>query len=264
MNEGRSQTIERIQKLAAGLIAASPAGHRLCLIGGFRYRLLSHSCRTSLDIDYHWDGSLDGKQMEIVDLLRSKLLPEVKRRFGYEGTVYQATGPDADSAFVRTVMAAFCRTGEAPDRIELPVEITNIPCLDAPVVRTVSGTVYLTTSDADMIESKVIALFNRVFLEERDILDLFLFQDSFVADSANRLRTKFVILQFSPAAVSDRCVRLLTNRVVHVRAIDEIIDDQVDVAVAANLKAAGGGNMIFDAVVALLADKLEIPKGFDA
>ena len=261
MNETRSQTIEGIQKLAAGLIATSTAGHKLCLIGGFRYRLLSHSCRTSTDIDYHWDGDLDGKQMEIVGLLRSKLLPEVKRRFGYEGTVSQATGPDADSPFVRTVSAAFYRMGEEPDRIELPVEITSIPCLDAPVVRTVSGTVYLTASDADMIESKVIALFNRVYLEARDILDLFLFQDSFSADSAKRLRTKFVTLQISPAAVVERSARLLTNRVVHARAIDEIIDDQVDAAVAANLRASGGGIMIFDAVVNLLADKLGIPKG---
>jgi hypothetical protein len=261
MNEIRFQTIEGIQKLAAGVIATSPAGHRLCLIGGFRYRLLSHSCRTSLDIDYHWDGNLDGKQMEIVDLLKSKLLPEVKRRFGYDGTVSPASGPDADSPFVRTVLAAFCRTGASADRIELPVEITRITCLDKPVVRTVAGTVYLTASDADMVESKIIALFNRGFLEARDILDLFLFQDSFIADSAQRLRTKFVRLQISSAAVSDRCGRLLKNRAVHVRAINAIIDDQVDAAVAATLKAAGGGNMIFDTVVTLLGDKLEILRG---
>jgi len=261
MNEIRFQTIEGIQKLAAGVIATSPAGHRLCLIGGFRYRLLSHSCRTSLDIDYHWDGNLDGKQMEIVDLLRGKLLPEVKRRFGYEGTVSPATGPDAESPFVRTVLAAFHRAGETPDRIELPVEVTCIPCLDKPVVRTVSGAVYLTASDADMIESKVIALFNRLFLEARDILDLFLFQDTFVADSAKRLRTKFDKMKISAASVADRYERLLRNRAVHVRALNEIISNQVDAAVAANLKTAGGGALILDTVVTLLADKLGIPKG---
>ncbi len=261
MNEVRSQTIEGIQKLAAGLIATSPAGHRLCLIGGFRYRLLSHSCRISMDIDYHWDGDLAGKQTEIADLLRSKLLPEVRRRFGYGGTVSPATGPDAESPSVRTVLAAFHRTGEAPDRIELPVEVTRIPCLDRPVVRTVSGAVYLTASDADMIESKVIALFNRLFLEERDILDLFLFQDSFDANSATRLRTKFDEMKISPASVADRCERLLRNRPVHARALDEIISNQVDAAVAANLETAGGGYLILDTVVALLADKLGIPKG---
>jgi predicted nucleotidyltransferase component of viral defense system len=263
MNEARVQTVEGIQKLVAGIIATNPAGHRLCLIGGFRYRLLSRSCRMSLDIDYHWDGDMDGKQRELVDLLRMKLLPEVRRRFGYEGTVGQGNGPDADSPFVRTVLAALYRTGESPDRIELPVEITCIPCLDSPVVRTVSGTVYLTTSDADMIESKVIALINRLYLEARDILDLFLFQDNFAADSAGRLRTKFAMLQISPAAVVERSARLLKNRVVYTRAIDAIIDDQVDAAVAANLRASGGGAMIFDAVVNLLVDKLGIPKGIE-
>ena len=264
MKNRRDQSVEGIQKLAASLIATSPAGHRLCLIGGFRYRLLNHSCRTSLDIDYHWDGNLDSKQMEIVDLLRSKLLPEVKRHFGYEGTVVRAAGPEAESPFVRTVSAAFHRTGEEPDRIELPVEITSILCLDKPVVRTVAGTVYLTASDPDMIESKVIALFNRVFLADRDILDIFLFQDSFVSDSAERLRKKLATLHISPASVADQYARLLSNRVVHVRAIDEIIKDQVEAAVAANLNASGGGAMILDAVVALLKDRLGIPERLGA
>jgi hypothetical protein len=260
MSLSKSQTVEGMQKLVAGLIAVSPAGHRLCLIGGFRYRLLSQSCRTSLDIDYHWEGSLDDKQRELVDLLKSKLLPEVKRRFGYDGTVCPAAGPDAESPCVRTVLVAFYRLEPVADRIELPVEITRIICLDPPVVRTVAGTVYLTASDADMVESKVIALFNRGFLQARDILDLFLFQDSFVPDSAQRLRSKFDMLPISPSVLADRCARLRVNRVVHVRAIARIIDDQVDAAVAANLKAAGGGNMIFDAVVALLTSKLAIPE----
>ena len=62
--------VEQIQTLAAKILATHPAGHRLCLIGGFRYRLLNASCRSSVDIDYHWEGDLDRKQVEIVDVLR--------------------------------------------------------------------------------------------------------------------------------------------------------------------------------------------------
>jgi len=131
----RTRLIEEIQRLTVGLIAINPAGHKLCLIGGSRYRLLNRSCRTSLDIDYHWDGDLESKLTEIMEFLRAKILPEVKRRFGFDGDVRKATGPDADSPCVKTVAMAFYRTGEAGERIELPVKITNIPCLDAPVVR---------------------------------------------------------------------------------------------------------------------------------
>lgn len=258
MQPQEARATEEIQRLATGLIATSPAGHRLRLIGGFRYRLLNQSCRTSLDIDYHWDGDLDGKQMEIMELLRAKLLPEVERRLAYDGDVRKATGPDADSPFVKTVTMAFHRTGEAGDRIEIPVQITNIACMDPPVVRTAAGTVYLTASDADMIESKVIALFNRTFLAERDIVDLFLFQDGFVADSARRLKAKLAGLHITPESVADRYARLRANRVIHMRAIDAIIKDQIDAAVAANLKASGGGGMVFDAVVAMLKDRLRI------
>jgi hypothetical protein len=211
-----------------------------------------------MDIDYHWDGDLGRKQSEIMELLRAKLVPEVKRRFGYDGDVQNASGPDAESSFVKTVAMAFYRIGKAGERIEIPVEITSISCMDLPVVRTASGTVYLTASDADMIESKVIALFNRPFVEARDIVDLFLFQDGLVGDSARRLQTKFAGLRISPKSVADRYSRLLTNRAVHARAVDEIIDGQIDSAVAANLKASGGGDMVFDAVVAVLKDKLMI------
>lgn len=75
--------IERIQLLAARILATHPAGRGLCLVGGFRYRLLNASARASNDIDYHWAGDLPRKQMEIVELFRSKLLPEVKRHLGF-------------------------------------------------------------------------------------------------------------------------------------------------------------------------------------
>jgi len=45
---------DRIQRIIARLIAENPAGRGLCLIGGYRFRLLDHSPRRSVDIDYHW------------------------------------------------------------------------------------------------------------------------------------------------------------------------------------------------------------------
>src|SRR5450759_747355 len=160
MKYGSIIIAEEIQKLTARFLAINPAGHKLCLIGGFRYRLLNASCRTSRDIDYHWEGDLASKQADIIELLRKKLLPEVKTRFGYDGAIHPATGPEADSPAACVIDMAFYHLGMAGHRIEVPVEITRIQCSDPPVVRTVGGTVFLTASDVDMIESKVVALFN--------------------------------------------------------------------------------------------------------
>ena len=136
---------------------------RLCLIGGFRYRLLNASARVSADIDYHWEGDLQRKQAEIVDVLRSKLLPEVKRQLGYDGDIRPATGPEAESPAVRIVETAFYRVAEPGSRVEIPIEITRVARLDSPLVRTIAGTVFLTVSDADMIESKILAFLNARF-----------------------------------------------------------------------------------------------------
>ena len=58
---------EAIQGLIVRTLATNPAGHRLCLIGGFRYRLLDGSARRSVDVDYHWEGDLVAKQREVID-----------------------------------------------------------------------------------------------------------------------------------------------------------------------------------------------------
>jgi hypothetical protein len=249
-------TIERIQRLAAGILATHPVGHQLCLIGGYRYRLLDASCRASIDINYHWEGDLDNKQAEIVEVLRKRLLPEVKRQFDFDGDVRPAEGVAAESPAVRIVDMAFYRPAERGSRIEIPLEIRQIPRLDPPVVRTVAGTVFLTVSDADMIESKIVALVNRYFTQARDILDIFLFQDSLPPDAAGRLSQKFDALSLSPADVIERLGRLQAASSVHVREIERILDAQVDRAVAANLRVAGGAEMIWDRVIRLLTDKL--------
>lgn len=49
---------EQIQRKVAQLVATLPVGVGLCLVGGFRYRLLDRGVRRSVDIDYHWAGDL--------------------------------------------------------------------------------------------------------------------------------------------------------------------------------------------------------------
>ena len=55
---------ERIQVLAAKILATHAAGRGLCLVGGFRYRMLDGSARASVALNYHWDGNLANKQAE--------------------------------------------------------------------------------------------------------------------------------------------------------------------------------------------------------
>ncbi|MGA2031475.1 MAG: nucleotidyl transferase AbiEii/AbiGii toxin family protein [Thermoguttaceae bacterium] len=251
---------ERIQTLAATILATNPVGYQLCLIGGFRYRLLNASARTSTDIDYHWEGDLGRKQVEIVDVLRRKLLPEVKRQFGYDGDIRPGAGPEAESPAVRIVETAFYRPAEPGSRIEIPIEITRVARLDAPLVRPIAGTVFLTVSDADMIESKILALLNSRFSRVRDVLDIFLFQDALPSDAPARLSQKCRQIELPVADAIERLDRLETSRAVHVRELERLLAEQVAAAVAANLRAAGGAAMIWDTVMRLLHGTLKKAK----
>lgn len=249
-------SIERIQLIAARMLATHPVGQGLCLVGGFRYRLLNESARASGDIDYHWEGDLQKKQKEIVEAFQSKLLPEVRRQLGYDGDVRPAAGPDAELPVVRTVELAFYRTEEPGSRIEIPVDILCVARLDSPIVRTMAGTVFLTVSDADMIESKVLACFSRSFLQVRDVLDIFLFQDALRPDSPGRLSQKLSKLALSPTKALKKLDKLASSRTVHVREIERLLDEQVEPAVRANLLAAGGAAMIWNSVMSRLYEIL--------
>ncbi len=166
------EDLEKIQVMAARTVAVNPAGHNLLLIGGFRYRLLDQSARRSMDIDYHWDGSLQEKQGELLRLCRRSLVPQVRRELGYDGTVAIPTGPEAESPNARFVELRFWKMKRAASQVVLPLEITRITCLDPPEIRTAGGIVYPTPSDQDLAEGKIIASLNRVYIEHRDFVDL--------------------------------------------------------------------------------------------
>lgn len=250
--------IRNIQRLIVRLLATNPAGNNLCMIGGFRYQFLNESARRSQDIDYHWEGGLEQKQKEMISLFGRKLLPEVRKSYGYDGTVSPALGPDDDSPFMKIVKTAFYQSHVADSRIEIPVEITRIVRLDEPIVRTVDGVVYLSVSDADMIESKVICLFNRLWIEGRDFVDIFLFQDQFVPDSEQRIQTKFAKIGIRAPHVARGLGRIVGNREGHIREIKVIIDEQVEPNVAANIAAGGGAAMVFDSVIDILRARLNL------
>jgi len=258
MNEDQIRAIENIQRMVVRLLATSPAGHGLCLIGGFRYRFLDQSSRQSRDIDYHWDGDLVAKQAELISLFKRRLLTEVKRRLGYDGDVRAATGPDADSPAIRIVELAFWPASGPGGRIEVPVDITRIVCRDPFTVRTGDGVVYPTPSDADLIESKVIALFNRRYIQHRDFVDLFLFSSHLRPDSDARLRDKFAALAVDRETIRRQLRDFTTHSAYHIRSIAAVITDQLDPSAAANIQAAGGAALVFETVRQLLATKLKL------
>ena len=247
------QIIEKIQKMIARLVATNPVGYRLCLIGGFRYRLLNQSARMSTDIDYHWEKDFSNKQKELVAVFQRKLIPDVKRQLGYDGTALEATGSEAESPAVKVINLSFWKPDVPYSRIEVPVEITRIICHDKMIVRAAEGVIYPTASDADMIESKIIGVFNRRVLQHRDLLDIFLFAGQLISESPERITKKMGKPGIEKKDVQSRLNDLEKSFSYHVKAIDQVIDSQFEPESAANLKVAGGGEMILKEIIKILS-----------
>lgn len=252
MTAEKQKEVETIQRVVAQYVATHPVGRKLALIGGFRYRFLDASVRTSADIDYHWAGDLEEKQRGLIDSFHRGLLSKVSRLFGYSGRVDARTGPDADSPVVRVVDLSFWKDDVPYSRIEIPVEVTRITCADPVEVRTAGGTIYATASEGDMIESKVIAILDRITLRHRDIIDVFLFQDRFRSDSAPRLKSKLRALGMSDRDIQQKMRDLQEHSDYHAKATQEVIDTQLDPEAAAQLNDSGGGGMVLDKVLSIL------------
>ena len=244
--------LDKIQRAIVRIVATSPAGFNLLLIGGFRYRFLSGSVRTSKDIDYHWSGDLEKKQQELVALFRKRLLPDIRRQAGYEGRADSATGPDAESPAVRTITLTFWKTDVELSQIEIPVEVTRVLCADATEVRTMDGVIYPTLSDADLIESKIIAVFGRRIVEHRDFVDIFLFAGNLASDSRARLKRKLEALTIADNDIRNRLEDLQIRASYHTRAIQAVVNTQLDREAAENINNAGGAKMIRERVLGIV------------
>lgn len=255
-NDEQTAVVESIQKNVVRLVALSPAGHSLVLIGGFRYRFLDRSTRTSRDIDYHWEGDLEEKQRELVGLFKKRLLPALRRQFGFDGSVAPAIGPDAESPAVKTVVVAVWKMGVAYSRIEIPVEVTRISHADGMEVRTVDGVVYPTFSDADLAEGKIVAVFNRHRVEHRDLVDVFLFGNRLIAGSPARLAQKLKSLGVTAETVRERLNDLELHAVYHAKSVQAVIDMQLDPEAAKNIQAAGGGIMVLKQAMATICGQV--------
>jgi hypothetical protein len=241
--------IERIQRLTARLFATHASGHNLLLIGGFRYRLLDRSARVSMDIDYHWEGDMDQKQEELLRVCSRLLLPQVRRELGYEGDARRLTGPEADSPNARFIELRFWTKDHA---LVLPLEITKILRSDPPSIRTADGIVYPTPTDTDLIESKLIAVVNQLYVQHRDFVDIFLFSSHLAPDSHSRLRLKLEQTTLSPEALKSRLDDLEQNADYHSRAVQKLIDTQVDAVVAEQLNRGGGASTVFGSALQIV------------
>jgi hypothetical protein len=116
----------------------------------------------------------------------------------------------------------------------------------------VGGTVYLTVSDADMVESKTLALLDRVFVQARDFVDIFFFQDAFLVDSGVRIRRKLARLWGKSARQEDCLADLRKSLGTHARSTDRLIDEQVDPVPADHLRQVGGGRRVCEVVIETL------------
>jgi|WetSurMetagenome_2_1015567.scaffolds.fasta_scaffold68510_2 hypothetical protein len=235
MNEQLS-TIERLQRLIAQTIARE-SGEKLLLIGGFRYRLLDKSIRQSIDIDYHCPGDLEKIKIPLLSLFQRRLFPEVKREIGMECSFL-----DKSELFI-TLELSFYNQRE---RIEIPVDIVTIPCSDAPETRTVGGTIYLTASDADMVESKIISLMSRSFFQTRDMVDLYLFKSFILPESMDRVQQKMITIGLTKEHADTLIKDLQKNRAFHVRNLDKVIDERIDKNMRPLIRMNNGVDSILD------------------
>ncbi|MBD3243907.1 MAG: hypothetical protein GF331_25165 [Chitinivibrionales bacterium] len=260
---GAERHIEQIQAMAAALVAGNKAGVGLRLIGGFRYRLLNKSPRSSDDVDYCCTEPLEAKREALIGLFRRKLIPAVKRTLGYDGDVRARRVPGDGSETTKTIELAFYRFDMPSSRIEIPVDLTQVACFDDAEGRTVDARLYLTASEQDMVENKVVALFNRTFTQARDFVDIFLFESHLGSDSAARVARKLEALSYAPADINRKLDKLKQNRSVHVRSIDKVFETQFSPDDAESFVRAGGGKMVFNRVLEVIENRLEL-RGSDS
>jgi len=93
----------------------------------------------------------------------------------------------------------------------------------------------------------------RVYLQDRDLLDLYLFRDFLLPESAKRLQQKMEMLHIHPDELSNLIGSLQKKRSVHLKNLDKIIDERVDKNMQSVIRMTGEGVVsIFNSVLEIL------------
>jgi hypothetical protein len=101
-------------------------------------------------------------------------------------------------------------------------------------------------------------VFNRLFIQHRDFLDIFLFGDHLSSESPTRLKEKFEKLQVNPATIESRLKDLRQNADYHARAVQAVIDSQLDPVAAGQVNIGGGGQTVFGRALELIQANLHL------
>lgn len=255
------ERVEAVQRCILAVLARQRAGVGLVLAGGGRYRFVDGSARLSADIDYVWNGDLSLKRDEVVRALQRTLPPELKRRFRLDSSVYALDPPGVDSMRVKTLEVATWGNDPASRRIEVPVDIVSIPCVDPPTAETVEGVVCLVASDADMVECKVLSALERNPPAARDWVDLFLFGGQAHPDAPARFSRKCIDLQLQATQVAAAYARVLASRDIVCAGIAQVLREQVEGAVADNVEQAGGAELVWTRALEVVARVSALARG---
>jgi hypothetical protein len=105
-----------------------------------------------------------------------------------------------------------------------------------------------------MIEGKILAVLNRVYVQHRDFVDIFLYGDRLRPDSAVRVKPKIQVLALNPDSIRKRLEDFDKHAQYHSKAIQKVIDTQVDSPAADQLNSGGGGATV-------LAESLKLIRG---
>lgn len=251
--------------MVRSLARSSSVGAGLLLVGGSHYSVLKESSRISRELDYRTEGDLTAQRARVLCAIRERVIPDLKRRYGVDAIAGESDDKEP-SPFVRSLQVAFNAPG-LPKPVVVGVDcvdINLIPLADEATYVVLDGTIIPTISDADMVESKILSIFNRVFLEYRDIVDVFLFQADLRKDSAERLLIKFSKLGLDGDAIARRMKSMYENFEVHASGVDGVLESDFEEKQLQYLRAQGGGTGILRKVLELLSGRLQLPGGKDA
>ncbi len=240
---------QNIQKIFISSFAVSTVSVGMYLIGGLKFYLLNNSPRLSNDIDFHYEKDLAIKKNELKAFILNSFLPMMKRDHNITGHILP-NHPEEESINLKVIHIFL--TQEDKTSFDLPIEITKIICFDKKNIETFNGKIIGVVSNADLIESKVIAFFSRYYFQARDLVDIWLFKNMFLKDSGKRIFKKLNLLSIDNKTIKNKITDLKNNKTYHTKQIKEVFLTQTSEQINSQIENAGGFNVVLDQIINIL------------
>lgn len=212
--------IDEIQAFFLEEFYKHPASNGVVLFGGGRFRHINNSIRFSIDLDFFRTKGFD--YLKVVNFISGRFIELLKQKFGVEARIIEIP-PWQESPGVESVRLLIYDKDNDFYQIELDFDFIMREPYSKRSKGLLKNVVISIGNNAEVLEEKLISIYERVPVKARDIFDLWYYRELSHELSRENIHKKLQARGVSNDSIRKRLNDFISHKDYYLKEITNII-----------------------------------------